>query len=106
MAALELKAPVGVVREDVHVDGATLWLVDLPRGAGYAVALVGAIDEAWAARFRNLKPHARLFSRFGLDLSTGTVSFPRETTDAPADVFEALEALDTLVERVNALARS
>jgi|SRR5215470_6093953 len=106
MAALELKAPVGVGREDVHVDHATLRIVDLGRGMGYAVALVGEVDEAWAQRFRNLKTHARLFSRFNLDPETGTVSFPRERTDEPADVIEALQALDTLIERVNGLSRS
>jgi len=97
---------VAVDRVDVRVDHATLRIVEVGRGTGYAVRLLGPIDEGWSLRFRNLKTHARIFSRFGLDASTGTVSFSRETTDTPADVIEALQALDTLVARANGVSRS
>jgi hypothetical protein len=91
---------------NVHVDHATLRIVEAGRGVGYSVGLVGEVDETWALRFRNLKTHARLFSRFALDPVARMVSFARETTDTPADVIDALQALDTLVGRVNALPRT
>jgi hypothetical protein len=90
----------------VAVDHATLTLVDLGRrGTTCSVLLDGSIDERWAEAFALERRESRMLSRFELDRATRTVSFVREAGTDPADVIDALETLDAMVERVSDRAR-
>ena len=87
---------------DVTVNHATLALVELEKGGtGCSVQLSGAIDDRWAETFARMRRESRALSRFDLDASTGIVSFVREQGSDPADVIDALDNLDALVERVS-----
>ncbi len=87
---------------DVTVNHATLALMDLERGgAGCSVQLSGVIDDRWARIFARERRESRALSRFDLDVSTGIVTFVREAGSDPADVIEALDNLEALVERVS-----
>ncbi len=87
---------------DVAVNHATLALIDLERGGtGCSVQLQGAIDQRWAEAFARERRESRILSRFDLDAATGIITFVREAGSDPADVIEALEVLEALVERVS-----
>lgn len=90
---------------DVGVDHATLRIVDMgSTGTAFSVRLVGRIDDPWIRCFRSVQADSKLFSRFMLDPIGWRVSFLRRVDDGPADVIEALEHLDQLVDRVNRFA--
>jgi hypothetical protein len=90
------------LRYDVVVDHATLRMVDMDsRSAGYAVRLVGPIDDAWIRCFRSVQADARPLARFVLDPRAWSISFLRRSDDGPADVIAALQALDDFIRRVN-----
>ena len=90
----------------VSVDHATLALVHLGRGGtACSVQLDGAIDERWIQAFSRERRESRMLSRFELEPATRTVSFVREAGTDPADVIDALETLDAMIERVSRRAR-
>jgi hypothetical protein len=87
---------------DVTVNHGTLAIVNLAKGGtGCSVALSGAIDDRWARTFARERRESRALSRFDLDASTGVVTFVRDAGSDPADVIDALDNLEALVERVS-----
>ncbi len=89
---------------DVRLDLSTL--KGEPAGADtrYAVRLRGPVDERWLESCRGLLADSPALRRFALDAAQGTLGFSCRTVDGTALVFEMLERIEGLVERVNQLA--
>ena len=91
--------------EDVQVDVSTLR--GQARGADtmvYAVALKGQVNERWIEGYKATVEQLAMSRRFELDAEKALVRFACRNADGHALVFEMLERLETLVERVNRLA--
>jgi len=89
---------------DVQVDVSTLR--GEARGADtmvYTVALKGPIHDRWIEGYKATVEQLSLSRRFELDAAKAVVRFACRTADGHALVFEMLERLEALVERVNRL---
>jgi hypothetical protein len=90
---------------DVQVDVSTLR--GDARGADtmvYTVALKGSVNDRWIEGYRATVEQLAMTRRFELDAEKAIVRFACRTADGHALVFEMLERLESLVERVNRLA--
>jgi len=90
---------------DVQVDVSTLR--GEARGADtmvYTVALKGPVRDRWIEGYRTTVEQLAMSRRFDLDEAKAVVRFACRTADGHALVFEMLERLEALVERVNRLA--
>jgi hypothetical protein len=90
---------------DVQVDVTTLR--GDARGADtmvYTVALKGPVNDRWIEGYRVTVEQLAMSRRFELDPEKAVVRFACRTADGHALVFEMLERLEALVERVNRLA--
>ena len=90
---------------DVQVDVSTLR--GEARGADtmvYTVALKGSVNDRWIEGYRATVEQLAMSRRFDLDAEKAVVRFACRTADGHALVFEMLERLEALVERVNRLA--
>ena len=74
-----------------------------PAGAEtrYTVSLEGPISEQWVEFYGRLQADSAAGRRFELDVPRAIVRFSCRTVDGTGQVFEALERLETLVERAN-----
>lgn len=68
----------------------------------YSVALAGPVSDAWIEGYRTLQQaEPAAHRRFELDVARATVRFSCRTVDGTGIVFDLLEKLETIVERVN-----
>lgn len=86
---------------DISVEHASLQRVPSDRGSRYSLHLNGEIDDRWAEAYRVERRESRGSSRFELDAKSAMVTFASDPSGASADVIDALDLLDALVERVN-----
>ena len=90
---------------DVQVDVTTLRGQE--RGTDtmvYTVALKGPVNDRWIEGYRATVEQLAMSRRFELDAEKAVVRFACRTADGHALVFEMLERIESLVERVNRLA--
>lgn len=86
---------------DVKLDLSRLIGEGVGTDTRYSVALEGPLDDAWIEAFRTLQSESLVFKRFDLDRARALIRFVCRTVDGTGQVFEALERLENLVERVN-----
>jgi hypothetical protein len=92
----------GVGTYDISVEHASLQRVPTDRGTRYSLHLNGQIDDRWAEAYRLERRESRTSSRFELDPKAAVVSFASDPGGAAsADIIDALDLLDAMVERVN-----
>ena len=92
----------GVGTYDISVEHASLQRVPTERGTRYSLHLNGEIDERWAEAYRLERRESRTSSRFELDPKAAMVTFASDPGGAAsADIIDALDLLDAMVERVN-----
>ncbi len=87
----------------VKVDRSTL--SDAPllgTGNGFSVELAGPVDNIWLEAYRVLRMDSPTFFRFCLE--GRRILFACRAGDALSDVEMVLKTLDSLLQRVNALA--
>jgi hypothetical protein len=66
------------------------------------VALEGPLGEQWVDAYRTLQQtESAAHRRFELDVARALIRFSCRTVDGNGPVFDLLERLETLVERVN-----
>ena len=86
---------------DVSIDYSTLTGESEGTDTRYTIALKGHLDPQWVAEYRAAQAESTGYRRFRLDLAKGTISFAVRVVDGPAQVFEALERLEALLQIVN-----
>jgi hypothetical protein len=69
----------------------------------YTVALKGRVDDRWIEGYRATVEQQQMARRFEIDPEKAVVRFACRNADGHALVFEMLERLEALVERVNRL---
>src|SRR5262245_46850017 len=67
----------------------------------YSIALHGGSGERWAAAFRAVCAESTAHRSFQLNPRSGTVSFSCRTLEGPAQVFEMLERLESLLSQAD-----
>lgn len=68
----------------------------------YTVALAGPAGQEWVEAYRMLQQaEPAAHRRFELDVARASVRFSCRTVDGTGVVFDLLEQLETIVERVN-----
>jgi hypothetical protein len=68
----------------------------------YTVSLAGPIGEPWLDAYRTLQQaEPAAHRRFEFDVPRATVRFSCRTVDGTGVVFDLLEQLETIVDRVN-----
>jgi hypothetical protein len=92
------------IASDVGLDLSTLKGESAGSDTRYAVRLRGPVDERWVESCRGLLADSPTLRRFELDPAQRTLRFSCRTVDGTALVFEMLERIEGLVERVNELA--
>lgn len=87
---------------DVKLDLSRLKGEEIGTETRYTVALEGPVGEQWVGAYRTLQQTESAVNRgFHLDPARAAIRFSCRTVDGTGLVFEALERLETLVERVN-----
>lgn len=68
----------------------------------YSVALAGPVGETWVEAYRSLQQaEPAAHRRFELDVARASVRFSCRTVDGTGVVFDLLEQLEAIVDRVN-----
>ncbi len=87
---------------EVAVDHGTLRGREMARqGRGFTVKLTGPVDKSWANAFRALGADDARFSGFHLDSANQSVSFTCSSDEGAVAIISTLDALDSLISRVN-----
>ena len=93
-----------MVASDVKLDLSRLQGEPAGTETRYTVSLDGPISEQWIEFYTRLQADSPVSRRFELDAPKAIVRFSCRTVDGTGQVFEALERLETLVERANQIA--